>query len=139
MCATVLLIVAGRDAEGDLAAAEPAANEAEHEAEDPAQSALLLVHVCHAGLPAELAGDSNRMVWPVVDWELTSLTLNHNHLGTWLRHHDLLSWSLHHHWLSRGSILLAPHRLRGVLGLLLVEHWLLLGHALSDTGSVYLL
>ena len=139
MCATVLLIVAGRDAEGDQAAAEPAANEAEHEAEDPAQSALLLVHVCHAGLPAELAGDSNRMVWPVVDWELTSLTLNHNHLGTWLRHHDLLSWSLHHHWLSRGSILLASHRLRGVLGLLLVEHWLLLGHALSDTGSVYLL
>ena len=136
MCAAVLLIVAGRDAEWDQAAAEPAANEAEHEAEDPAQGALLLVHVCHAGLPAELASDSNRMVWPVVDWELTNLTLNHNHLGTRLRNHDRLSW---HHWLSRGSILLASHRLRGVLGLPLVERWLLLGRAMSDTGSVYLL
>ena len=52
VCATVLLIVAGRDAEGDQAAAEPAAYETEHEAEDPAQCSFLLVHVCHAGLSA---------------------------------------------------------------------------------------
>ena len=110
MCATVLLIVEGRHAEGDQAASnEPAANEVEDETKDLVQGALLLVHVCHAGVSTELAGDSNMIVRPVVDWGLTSLTLHHNRLGTLrLRHHERLSRSLHHHWLSHGSILLAP-------------------------------
>ena len=141
----MLLIVASRDAEGDQAAAQPAADEAKHEAEDPAQGTLLLVHVCHTGVSAELALDCNRVVWPVVNWIWPSI-LNYNHLSTLrLSHHDRLSWSLRHHRLSHGSILWLAHLLRGVHGLLLVEHGLLLRHlrhlrhALSDIGSINLL
>ena len=69
-----------------------------------------------------------------------SSILNHNHLSTLrLSHHDRLSWSCRHHRLSRGSILGLAHLLRGVHGLLLVEHGLLLRHALSDIGSINLL
>ena len=133
----MLLIIAGGNAEGDQAAAEPASNEAEHETEDPAQGALLLVHVCHTGLIAVLARDSNRMVWPAVDWVETCFY--HNHLSLRLYHHDSLPWSLHHHRLSHRSVLRLAHLSRGVHWLRLGEHWLRLGHSLSDTDSINLL
>ena len=48
--ALMLLIVASGDAERDQAATEPAAYEAEHEAEDPSESAFIFVNCGHAGM-----------------------------------------------------------------------------------------
>ena len=130
--ASVLLVVARRNAEGDQAAAEPAANEAENEAEDPAESALLLVHVRHTRVSAVLALHRHRMVRPVarrVGAAHLRTTLDHYHLGTglashWLLCHHWLTWG--HHRLALGSVLrlTLSHRLRGVLWLL-CDQWLL--------------
>ena len=105
--AGVLLVVAGGNAERNQAAAEPAADEAENEAKDPAECALLLRHLRHAGLAAVLALHCYGMVGPVVDGVRASATrhLGDDHSLGLLVDHGLswhgLSWhGLSSHWLT---------------------------------------
>ena len=151
----MFLIVACGDAKGDQAAAEPAANEAKHEAEDPAQSALLLIHVSHTRVATMLALDSDWVVWPVAWWVSSAvmfigsnnhnlLTGLHHHGLTWLHHHGL-TWLLHHGltWLHHHGLTWRSHRLRGILRLshllrgilwLLTNQGLLFGRDFSHSG-----
>ena len=145
MGASVLLIVASWDAEGDQAAAEPASDEAENQAKDPSESTLLLIHVSHAGVTAMLALNSDGVVWPMARWIRTShvsLLIDDNNLGAWLLHHHGLT-GLCHHWLSwsgltHGSILWLAHWLWGVLRLLTNER-LLFWHDLTSSGAIDIL
>ena len=79
--AGVVLVVEGGDAEGDAAAAEPAANEAEHEAKDPGEGALVLLHVGHASVVAELAGNHGGLVGPLAEGESALLAGDYHDLG----------------------------------------------------------
>ena len=130
--AGVLLIIARGNAEGDQAAAEPAADKAENETEDPSQGALILTHLGHAGMTAVLASHSDWVVWPMAFGEGTAIVaaidddccrgggLLHHHRLSWLLHH-WLTWLLHHHGLSG----LHHHGLSGLLHHGLTGHnWL---------------
>ena len=115
--ALVLLVIASRDAEGDEAAAEPAANETQHEAEDPGEGALLLINMGHGLFLAVHALNVHRHLGPVTlgvrtVWQAAS----DDHDG--LLHHRLL---LHHGLLLH--LLLLHH---GLLLHLLLLHGLLL-------------
>ena len=66
--ACVFLVIAWGHTEWNEAATEPAADEAENQAEDPSKCALLLIHVSHTDVVAMLACHCNRMVWPVARW-----------------------------------------------------------------------
>ena len=127
----MLLIIAGGDAEWNQAAAEPASDETKNEAEDPAKSAFLLIHMSHASVTAVLALDCNWMVWPVARGICTAT------VGTALNN-DNLSTGLSHHWLAwnrLGSVLwhTLSHGLRSILWLLLCDKRLLFGLTCSYT------
>ena len=52
---SMLVVHARRNAERNAAAAKPAADETENEAEDPGQGSLKLLHARHASMTAVLA------------------------------------------------------------------------------------
>ena len=127
--AGVLLVIAGGDAEWNQAAAEPASDETKNEAEDPAKSAFLLIHVSHASVTAVLALDCDWMVWPVARRICTATlgtALDNDNLSTWLSHHWLA-------WNGLGSVLWLSHGLRSVLWLLWRDKRLLFGLTCRDT------
>ena len=141
----MLLIVTSRDAEGNQAAAEPATDEAKHEAEDPAERALLLINVGHASVAAVLALDSDGVIWPVARRVGASVSLHHD---DGLRHHRLawchhgLAWCRHRLAWLLWRVLGLSHLSRGVLRLSCHQRLLLRGdlsfhHRFSSCLSVH--
>ena len=141
VAALVFLVVAHRHAEGNEAASQPAAHQAQNETQDPGKGALLLINVCHAGLLAVLASDGNGVIGPVTRGVHRHIGLS-NHQDR--LHHGLsrsgLHWWLLHHGLLHGLgvgllgsvLLLTGHGSVARLGLL--HKGLLLGQA-SGYGS----
>ena len=92
--ASVLLIIASRNAEGNTAATKPQTSDEADEEDDPAKTSSRLMNNSHAGLSALVASNLNGVIWEVWivrSWSSYSGVLDVDH---WLRLSSL------HHWLT---------------------------------------